>query len=235
MAPKRRLEDDHDDTDHDTGHSSTDRPPAKKTTSKLLRSLPDQADTLGAAPIAASMSNAASDSDVTEEPATTTADNGLDVTPTHEPPKRIMNVWTPEEIEFLTLVYEKLELIRSEDDSFMITNNNVYEAYERHFGTGRDRKSIYMRLFRRDGSRLDNLYQQHGASKKKTAGRKLYKLNITQEELDAYVKDGHVSSNFTESDAANPSQPASVTATEDGISSPLNSSIAGNLTENPET
>lgn len=92
MAPKRRLEDDHDDTDHDTGHSSTDRPPAKKTTSKLLRSLPDQADTLGAAPIAASMSNAASDSDVTEEPTTTTADNGLDVTPTHKTPKRIMNV-----------------------------------------------------------------------------------------------------------------------------------------------
>jgi hypothetical protein len=212
MAPKRRLEDDHDDTDHDTGHSSTDGPPAKKTTSKLLRSLPDQADTLGAAPTAASMSNAASDSDVTEEPATTNADNGLDVTPTQEPRKRIMNVWPPEEIKFLTLIYEKLGLLRSKDDSFMVTNKDVYEAYERHFGTGRDPKSICMRLWRRDGSLLNNLYKQHGTGKQqKMAGRKLYKPNITQEELDAYIKDGDVQ---VESDAANPSQPASVTATE---------------------
>lgn len=258
MAPKRRLEDDHDDT---PGHSMTDRPPAKKNTSTvILKVRPERLRALDvlaltnavnkawdAATTSASTSTA---SDVTEELEITTADTGLDITPTHEPRRRVMNKWSPREIAFLTLVYRKLALARSRDDSFIITNDQVYEAYERHYGADhRDRKSMYMRLLRKDGNVLNNLYQLHGSGKV-TAGNKLYRqLNITQEELDAYVADGYVSIIFTaaryakrnqnlqvESDAAkSSSQPASITATEDAISSPPNSPIADNLTENLET
>lgn len=40
-------------------------------------------------------------SDVTEELEITTADTGLDITPTHEPRRRVMNKWSPREIAFL--------------------------------------------------------------------------------------------------------------------------------------
>ena len=191
MPPKHQLEDDHDGT---TGHSVTDRPPAKKTASMVkikvrpetLRSLNEEADTLGTVPTAASTSESAPDSDVTQGPAT------------DEPRvrKRIMNNWTDEKLAFLTLVYEKFRLARLENDDFVLPNNTVYDLYERFFGLDRNRKSMYMRLLRKDGSRLNHLYQELHGTGMKTPGRPLYQPEISRDELDAYVNDGYVSLQF---------------------------------------
>ena len=51
-------------------------------------------------------------------------------------------------------------IIYRENDDIVLPNSTVYDLYERFFGLERNRKSIYMRLLRKDGSRLNHLYQE---------------------------------------------------------------------------